>query len=476
MYTQTETQFYPSTTEISELIYQKANIKGSMTVLDPMAGTGVLLDTVKEGNRRYDAARLFAIELDPNLRFVLTGKGHKVIGTDFLDYSDPLKFDRIIMNPAFNCGAQAVLKAYNSHLKEDGILVSILNAETLRNPCSSERQALARLIEQYGTQQDLGQAFKHAARPTDANVLIITLRKPKLEQSFSFAAASFSQNHVSAEEFKADPLAHTSVLMNLCAQYKACERSLIERHEMQSRLNFYLNGISDRVYAPDHRSNEIEIVNRQTLEEQITELKSRFWATVFNKTDFCKKATSGFKQKFTDYSQSQASMEFNISNIREMLEMFFMNREQIMKDSLLETFDKATGLHEKNRIHFEGWKTNKSYKLSKKIIHPYGVQWCSIMNYMEVSWQRESFLSDLDKVLCWLSGKSMDNPEFVGTHRAMKVHCDRRKDYDSVFYSTFFKIRVYKKGTVHLEFLDLKLLETFNKAVAQGKNWIGPDY
>jgi hypothetical protein len=195
-------------------------------------------------------------------------------------------------------------------------------------------------------------------------------------------------------------------------------------------------------------------------------------------TDLGKKSTSGFRQKFQEYSASQSTMEFNEKNIVEMLEMFFLNREQIMDDSLVEVFDKATSFHEKNCIYKEGWKTNKSYKLNKRIIHPDGVEWCKIMNYLSVCRSRYNFLGDLDKVLCWLSGKSLDNPDFVGTYSAIDWFCKscRNGDHTQVFESTFFNIRVYKKGTMHLDFKDLDLLGKFNIAAAKGKKWIGADY
>jgi hypothetical protein len=169
-------------------------------------------------------------------------------------------------------------------------------------------------------------------------------------------------------------------------------------------------------------------------------------------------------------------MEFAEQNIIEMLSMFFLNREQIMSDCLVEVFDKATGYHEKNKIHTEGWKTNKSYKLNKRIIHPNGVQWCHIFKRIEYSQRRDSFFSDLDKVLCWLSGTSIDDPAFVSIGKAITAFLAAPGVITEKFESTYFTIRVYKKGTVHLDFKDLSLLGDFNIAAAKGKKWLGADY
>jgi Domain of unknown function (DUF4942)/Methyltransferase small domain len=475
---ETALQFFPSTDEVASEVFREAGIKLKMSVCDPTAGNGVLLDKVL-ANFEYGyhghKPKTYAIEIDQELRYILQGKGHKVIGTDFLEYAAPMKFDRIIMNPPFAKGAEMTLKAW-SHLKDGGRLVSILNAETLGNAFSGDRKALAALVLQYGHQKELGRAFLKAVRRANAEVVLIVLNKPEKTKTWDFSD-SFTHDQVEAEEFKANPLAHTNVIKNLVAKYKACELTLIERHETQSKLNFYLSGVSQRVYEPNRdRDQDLELNLTRELTDEIMELKSRFWSTVFDKTELGKKATSSFREKFTEFSQQQQTMEFSEPNIIEMLSMFFLNREQIMNDCIIDAFDKATGFHEKNCIHREGWKTNKSYKLNKRIIHPDGVVWCKIFHNLSVGWHRQSFLDDLDKVLCWLSGQSTEDLDFVGTYKAIDTFCRSKRDYQQLFESTFFKIRVYKKGTMHLDFKDLYLLDDFNLAAAKGKKWLGADY
>jgi hypothetical protein len=474
----TALQFFPSTDEVASEVYAAAGIKQKMSVCDPTAGNGVLLDKIPphfEYGYHGHKPKTYAIEIDQELRYILQGKGHKVIGTNFLEYADPMKFDRIIMNPPFSKGAEMTLKAW-SHLKDGGRLVSILNAETLTNTFSGDRKALATLVLQHGHQKDLGRAFLQAVRRANVEVVMIVLDKPKREDTWDFSGP-FTYNQVEAEEFKANPLAHTNVIKNLVAKYKACELTLIERHETQSKLNFYLSGVSQRVYEPDReRGQDLDLNLLRDLLDEIMELKSRFWNTVFDKTELGKKATSSFREKFTEFSQQQQTMEFSEPNIIEMLNMFFLNREQIMNDCILDAFDKSTGFHEKNCIHKEGWKTNKSYKLNKRIIHPNGVEWCNIFNNLSVGWRRRSFLDDLDKVLCWLSGQNIEDVDFVGTYKAIDDFCRSKCNYQQQFESTFFKIRVYKKGTMHLDFKDLYLLDDFNLAAAKGKKWLGADY
>lgn len=49
-------------------------------------------------------------------------------------------------------------------------------------------------------------------------------------------------------------------------------------------------------------------------------------------------------------------------------------------------------------------------------------------------------------------------------------------DFSGVlFKSSYFEMRCYKKGTLHLLFRDRKLWERFNLTAADGKNWLPDD-
>ena len=62
----------------------------------PNAGTGNLLDACK--SRGVKPADLFAIEIDLDFQKILREKGYNLIGSDFLMYSDPYRFDLWLMN------------------------------------------------------------------------------------------------------------------------------------------------------------------------------------------------------------------------------------------------------------------------------------------------------------------------------------------------------------------------------------------
>ena len=51
---------------------------------------------------------------------------------------------------------------------------------------------------------------------------------------------------------------------------------------------------------------------------------------------------------------------------------------------------------------------------------------------------------------------------------------DRRISYGTWFEWAFFRVKGFKKGTMHFEFLDEKVWETFNRAVAKQRGWVLP--
>jgi hypothetical protein len=495
-------QFYPTTDDIAQKVYRQFNVKSGDRILDPSAGDGALLKPFirhsYEGSRYGRGYSFYAIELDPELRVILDSgkitikecsweKDHplniRVIGSDFMDFCEPgLEFDAIAMNPPFDAGAKHVLKAWEL-LAPKGRLVALLNAETLRNPYSSERQQLQALVDGYGMAEELGRCFSDSRNPTEVEVVMITLDKPKREKVIDFGTMPFEVDAVDPKEFAANPLAHTSSIKNLVAQYKAAEAVLVQRHELQSKLDFYLKGINSVSISAEAHGKGDRLKLDGNLAEQVAVLKARFWNTVFTKTSMGEKTTTGFRKEFDAFVKSQSIMAFTEGNILEVLHTFFGNREQIMERCLLEVFDKATAYHEKNKVA-EGWKTNKSWKINNVIIHPYAVehdQWGG----WKVGYRQYDFFQDLDNVLGWLSGVDISAPEFKGTLDAIREHCSACssgykkqtiRDYTGWQDSEFFEFKMFKKGTVHLKFKDQYMLNDFNQMAAKGKKWLGAGY
>ena len=98
-------------------------------------------------------------------------------------------------------------------------------------------------------------------------------------------------------------------------------------------------------------------------------------------------------------------MAFTSDNMKSLFDFLFLNREQVIKQCVLEVFDKLTQYHKDNRQHYPGWATNTAYMVKSRFILP------SIGSYWRegIDYDSERGLADIEKALCFLSGKKFDN-------------------------------------------------------------------
>lgn len=473
------------------------------TICEPHGGTGAILDYLTDVVN-LQRKSIVTMEIDPELRYLLQGKNYKVIGSDFLEYDEPTRFGMILANPPFSNGVLHALKIWQL-LADDGHAAILLNHETIFNPCTKDRRVLLSILAshinyplptdfidqplpdpdlvrslthdltQNGWLECLGACFQDSDRPTNVEVVLIRFHKPPKESVIDFDGLDVEREAaVSEQEFAANPLAHPNIIKSLVSQYNAAISALLERDQSQAKLNFYLQGIENPVIDSEGDKTDKALFQSKTLDEQVAAIKSRFWNTVFVRTKLSERTTSHFHQKFREFSQNQSNMAFTEANIREVLGLFFENQDAIMRECLDDVFDRLSAFHEDNKIYREGWKTNKSWRINKKVIHPYGVrcdEWGFSQNY---SW-RSDIYQDLDKCLCYLSARSIEKIRTIDAAMSDFISRIRHdgQNYREAFESTFFKIKIFKKGTVHLVFKDLTLLEQFNRTVAEGRNWIG---
>lgn len=440
------------------------------TVLDPSAGTGSILEYVlkhKEYYRRLEASDLYAIELNPELQVMLAGKGFRVLGSDFLVFDEPYTFTTILMNPPWSNGDDHLLHAWEL-LAAGGVVACILNAETIRNPFSAARKVILQLVASYGYTVDLGSAFKQAERSTDVPAILVVLIKPEHEQSFLKDVPLESDNFIE-DVLPDNALARADWIQALIDRYNAALQAIQQRHKLLQSLNQYTQGIGKPLEST-------------SLNVQIQQLKEAFWHYVLNKTLVSDKATSAFKQEFETRRSQQANMAFTYENIEMVLDTISQNYGSMMQQCIVDVFDLITKYHKKNTIYIEGWVTNKAHRINKKIIHPHGCKyepkWSSWSTY------DHEFFNDLDKACCVLSGLKFENlrrpysrTEPLPSQTIVDALDDHHRHltghWSDEFESHFFKLRCFKKGTVHLVFKDEDLWKQFNQVACQGKGWLG---
>lgn len=524
-------EFYPTPTKIIGKMlepllkpkypqYESKNIKliNNMTILEPSAGKGNICDYIRKVNRDAD---IYCIEQDPNLKHILHGKGYRVIADDFLTYSGDHLFDLIIMNPPFSNGVDHVLKAWE--IVDDGHVISLLNSNTILNPNSEKKKHLLSLIEKYGSVEHIGQVFLNSKdfiksryrdndpdeyddgqveRTTSVECCIVRLKKEVTKTKFDFEFKAVNkEKHVELNEdtFK-DPIATRDVIGNMIIQYDHMKEIFVQYMKIVDEMCFYgqeLTYSSKKEDGTEIQSGPIDVAmhaykspsNTKTKKAAYNEfcdnIKSTIWDRILRKTNIQKYMTHSVRKNWSEFCKQQGYMDFTKENVAAIVAMIFNNRYDILEKAIVEVFDMFTSHHAENRYLVEGWKTNDKWKVNRKVILP---RWISYGNYttadslkrygdrMQCNYNYQSEYSDIDKVMCYITGQNHDTCNTLYESLNWKLRSlgtIRTGDkFDNTGESQFFTYKFWKKGTLHIEFKDKSLWEEFNMRACAGKMWL----
>lgn len=462
----------------------KYNFTGS--ILEPSAGKGDILDYIQENTK--NSIETFAIEQNVELQQVLRGKEYQVIESDFLKFEEDEYFDFIIMNPPFSNGDEHLLKAIE--VAKTTKIACILNAQTIKNPHTEKRKKLLSIIEEFGSYEFVENAFSNAERKTDVEVALIWLDIKKESTRFDFDFVSIDEIKVDFDfDIQSNSVAKADMIGNLKLRFSEVQKAYEEKLKADQKFNYYLNAFT----GGESYMIEGDIEKRSGTPEGkyiylSRKLKGFMWKSTISKLNIKKYMSSNVLKNFNQFIKQQSSMAFSKENVFNFFDFIMNNRINIIEKAIIEVFEDLTSRgYEENRMFVETWKTNNAYKVNKKIIAPAYVKYGSYMNSSDLKTYGDKFslgynswsnskLSDLDKVMQYISGKN-DNEvctikeaiekqfEFIG-----KVRTGDK--FDSNTQSTFFDIKFYKKGTIHLKFRDERLWKEFNYRACKGKNWL----
>lgn len=529
-------EFYPTPIGIVKRMiypYIKTVFRGEkvikkMTILEPSAGKGDLLDGItkrsvpaewerdENGNKYelkpgqqtkfddYDLKRctVHCIEREPELQAILKEKGYKVVADDFLDYNSDVLYDLILMNPPFSNGDEHLLHAWN--IMYEGDIVCLLNSETLNNPYSERRKLLKHIIEKHGTVEDLGPAFAKSERPTNVNVSLVRLTKKAEKDRFKmeFEEVNKERDYIIDETKIHDAPAIKDTIGNMLIQYERVKEEFITFMKMHEVLRHYGDPLIQRNYDGTKPDSDIVALalhaikegnsNKETFSLFCSMMKKEMWGVVFQNLKSISSfnlesiMTSQVRKNWQQFVSEKGEMDFTKENVWKVIEMLFMNRTNILERCIVEAFDLMTTYHKENRMYIEGWKTNDSWKVNRKFILPTGVRYGDYLTSYDLKKYGDRFglshhsrdsYSDIDKALAYIIGTSRYTSIGEALERKFQQigHVKTGDKFDNTCESTFFKIKFWRKGTVHCEFKDVKLWEQFNLRACSQKQWLPPE-
>lgn len=465
--------FYPTSSKGCEALTNGLSGLRNLKILDPSAGKGDILDYVNDhyGGYRYKNNRdgLYAIEIEPELRAILAEKGYKVIDSDFLRHTGLQHFDIFLMNPPFDEGAKHLLKAWD--VANGAIIRCFLNSETLRNPYTQERKQLAQIIEEYGWAKELGPIFKGAERSTNVEITLVHLEDTRKKEGWRLDFDPDTTTYTGDFEMDEMPekaLALGNIFDNYEARYMGAVSAFKEMLLAKQKVVHYLNPLTD-TFPTSARlvSDAMNEMNSSTSSyDSFLEASNKAaWDHLFRKTKLGSITTEGVRKELEKLQADQGAMAFTSGNMKALFDFLFLNREQVIKQCILEVFDELTKYHKDNRQHYPGWKTNTAYAVKARFILP------NIGSYYRegIDYDSERKLDDIEKALCFLSGKKFDNIRTIS--RVYKKENWPEPGINFPFgkkiESEFFATKLFKKRSMHFLFLDEDLRVEFNTFVAR---------
>lgn len=502
----TDSEFYPTPRKLCGEMIGLIDWKNVYTILEPSAGKGDIVDAIKKyceygyGKKlthHYSDKRIDVdcIEIDENLRYVLSGKQYRVVHDDFMTYNTQKRYDLIIMNPPFSVGAKHLLRAIEMQ-REGGQIVCLLNAETIRNPFTAERKLLANRIEKYGAKvKYVKDAFKHAERPADVEVAIVYFDiPPKEKTSTIFDRLSKAQK----EKYEAQGVKDVAPSDGI--------ELLLRSYELESALGVEFlkeyNAIAPRIMSGSEsydrplislkvKDNAVSKIDAEVINDYLHCLRLKYWQKLLSVSELTNMMTSGIRDAYESKIQKMQEYEFSEYNINQVI---LDIRQQVLngiESEIEELFDKLSAEHAyyddcKNNIHYyNGWKTNKAHKVNYKVIIPLnGYNTHCVYErgryklvYNDYISESKCFytLSDIEQSLSYLDGKGAT----YGTGGLLCAirnaeRCGETKNIECRYFSLSF----YKKGTVHITFNENAkiLVDRLNIFVGKRRNWLPPQY
>jgi hypothetical protein len=401
----------------------------------------------------------------------LRKKGYKVIDTDFLQHRPDYSYDIILMNPPFSNGDAHLLHAWE--ILENGAIACILNAETIRNRFTRNREALGSIIDSFGRVEFVGSAFLNAERRTGVETAIVWLDKKAARNRFTFNFDPVCSEDVQFDESEgvAGGVALNDKIGAYLATYDKTKTAVLDYLKARELVKFYGEHLVSR-----SRRSLSEIMNDADKKEGIkakyntfvTDYKEQAWYEILRKVNIEKYLTSNVRRNFADWQKQQGGMDLNRQNIHALMMSLVNGKDEIMKQAAVEVFEYMTKHYKENRMIPEGWKTNSMYMVNQKVIFPYAVEksWGGHTFNLRGSYNGGTDVRDIDKVMCWLSGKDYDSIVSI-------EHAVQDKENFKAGESEFFELKWFLKGTLHLKFKEKDLWARFNQIAVDGKNWLG---
>ena len=487
--------FYPTPQNLIDKMLSDIDFSMIKSILEPSAGKGDIVEALKKkeeirsyGYNKYQFD-IDCIEMDQNLQHILKGKKIRVVHNDFLTYSTMKEYDLIIMNPPFSNGCKHLLKALEMQQRNGGAVVCLLNAETLKNPCTNDRLDLQRKLTEYKAKIEYIQdAFLDAERKTAVEIALVKVQLPEVQrESFILKGLRKTQEQREFQTEDNTQLIDSDFFKAIVNQYQLeVEAGIKLIKEYYAMQPFILSQ-----FGKDEKTGEtiqkggciisMKINNNSiSVNEYIKSVRRKYWEALFKNKKFIGQLTNNLQRDFYNKVEELCNYDFSLYNIYQLKIDLQKKVVKGIEDTIIELFDELSHKYSywnetsKNIHYYNGWKTNQAWIINKKVIIP-------LNGYYDLTYSWGGFrpsrhdvvskLQDIEKCFNYLDGGLT---EAVDLEESLKFAEEYGETKD--IQLKYFTVTFYKKGTCHITFNNDDLLKKFNIFGSQRKGWLPPSY
>ena len=475
--------YYPSPRELVLRMLSKIKLDQCISILEPSAGKGDIVDLVRiktEYNRGYKPT-IDTIECDKNLQSILKGKEYNLIHDDFLTFKTFKRYDAVLMNPPFDNGCSHLLKAIDIQSK-GGEIVCILNAETLKNPYSNDRDKLLRLLDQHDADIEyLEEQFSNAERKTDVEIALVYINIPK-DYTNTLILDDLKNKTQIRQLNQNKELISNNPIENAIQRYN---------FEVEAGLNLVYNYFSLKDIIADNLKEdkfpspilELKVKGNSkegiaVINNYIEEVRYKYWQGLIDMEMFRQILTTNLISEFQDKLVELRQFDFTKFNIEQVMLELESNLKTSVEDTIYELFKDFTKTYSydeySSNIHlYDGWKTNISYKINdKKVIHPRLSAFDNWDNKFNPMYNVAGKIRDIEKALNYLdSGRTKTTDDIKDILQAAYQNNKTKKVEFKYFYIDF-----YIKGTGHIIWKDKELIKKLNIFGSKREGSLPPSY
>lgn len=453
------------------------------TLLNPFAGEGVLGDVLRKKMnqivRGYGGEPdLDCIEQDPQNAQVLKEKNYRVIHDDFLTFNSFKNYDTIIMDISQTDGIPQLLKAFQMQHR-GGTIVCLLDAKIFKVPYNEERQSFLNLLDNFS---DWTVKYFKIDCDENAEVALFKISIP-YHTPRSFFRTELERAFKQKEPKKQDEfyqLAENDAIAQAVKHFEIEAEMGIKLLQEFEGMKPYLLSSYDKTRWVGSTLLQMKVQTIEGRKEEATvnlflkNLRYKYWENLFANPSFTEQYTTEMRYKLSERLEKLVDYDFSYYNIKNIQIEMIKGLNENLEKVVLEVFDElsaryAYSSYSKNVHYYNGWSTNKSWFVNKKVIIPFRV-YSSLTGYFDII-EVERRLNDFEKALSFLNGnkpleinirQTLEKAREIGEFKNIELN--------------FFTVTFFKKGTAWITFKDTDLLQRLNQFAGKRRAWLPPTY